>query len=935
MNVQQIPLAELGPDDLDFPLRHRFARVALFHAARPALVDDAGSLSYAELLTLASRYAHVISARLPAGAPVALCMTTNRHVVAAMLGALFVGRPYVPLDPAYPADHLNRVIAHSGARLVIGCSQQDLAPLGDLAQLGIDAATSADVQVAPVSFQEDARADSPAYIIYTSGSTGAPKGVWQDQRGLLHDVMQYTQMVHPGCEDRHSLLYSPCVNGALRDIYGSILNGATLCLSDLRREGLRKVLHDLIARRVTLLHAMPPVLRSLIRVAEGPICPEARLLYTAGDRFLTQDLLAVRANLPAGCAIYTGIGSTECATLYRQWIIPDDLVPETELVPVGYPVEQREMRLVDETGREVAAGTIGQIRVCSPYIARGYWNDEALTRQGFSADPDRPGWRCFQPGDLGRARPDGLLDFLGRADRQIKIRGFRIEPAETEAALRRIDGIAEAAILPRQQGDRTSLVAFVEPSGGATLEEDAIRRRLQQSLPPQLQPERVIVLDPLPRLGNFKLDVKALRGLLEQSAPLPATADGLPDGYLALWARVFKRPVGPDTALEAIGADSLELLELELLLERDLKISVRGSLGPEATPRTVWHTAVPAMERELARYTALDEKLHALAALMAPSTGIPLDPDGLVRLYNHGGDRMPLLWCFNQVSEANALAGALGPDQPLIAMRSLAGLYDGDAPAPGDERQVAERYIQIVLARRLPQRVAVGGNCQAAPFAFQVANALALSGHLAASLILLEKMLPVPYGGRTLMLFGRDSRSHNPAFQFANPTAGWDLYLRHGHAAPVDGAHGSFFQPENIGSLSKTLRDEIDAAAAVPPLPGLARRARISARVISAPDRQISLRIANPNEVAFEPGAHSHICVAIHALDDADNLARPLRVPDLTLPLPRRIAAGAEIALPLSLPADRFATGTYLVSLCEEGVDWFALTPGSDPVIRL
>lgn len=935
MNNRHAPPGLLAPSDLDRPVRDRFAGVAAVCAAQPALLDDAGALSYAELMELATRYAGVIAARVPAGEPVALCMRTNRHVVAAMLGALFAGRPYVPLDPAYPAAHLTRVIAHSGAALVIGYAQEDLAPLADPAAAAVETLTTAEVLAAPVSGAGEARPESPAYIIYTSGSTGAPKGVWQDQRGLLHDVMQYTQVVRPTGEDRHSLLYSPCVNGALRDIYGSVLNGATLCLSDLRREGLRKVLDDLRARRVTLLHAMPPVLRSLIRVAEGPICPAARLLYTAGDRFLTQDLLAVRANLPDGCAVYTGIGSTECATLYRHWIVPKGFAPASELVPVGYPVEQREMRLVDDDGQDVPAGTVGQIRVSSPYIARGYWNDDALTRRSFTDDPDRPGWRSFQPGDLGRARPDGLLEFLGRADRQIKIRGYRIEPAEIEAALRRIEGVAEAAILPRECDGKTSLVGFVEPGDGAVLEEEAIRARLQQTLPTQLQPARVVVLDRLPRLGNFKLDQNAMRAMLDRAGPEAAAPGGLPGDYTALWARVFKRDIGADTPLEQIGADSLELLELELLLERELKISVRGALGPEATPRTIWHAAEPATERQVTRFAAVEEKLNALAALMAPSTGIPLDADGLVRLYNHGGDRMPLLWCFNQVAEANALAAALGADQPLIAMRSLAGLYEGPRPAPIDERQVAERYIQIVLARDLPQRVAVGGNCQAAPFAFQIANALAMSGHMAASLILLDKMLPVPYGGRMLMLFGRDSRLQNPAHRFADPTAGWGQYLRDGRSATIDGAHGHFFRPENVGSLAAALRGEIDAAAAGAGLPAAARRAGLSARCTSVGDRRISVRVRNPNEVAFEAGAQSHIALTVHALEPGEEESRPLRVPDLTVPLPQRIPAGAESKVILTLPPDRFGTGAYLVSLCEEGVDWFALVPGSDPVIRL
>ena len=942
VNVQPSSLAALAPADIDHALRHRFEAVATALPSHTAILDAHGALSYAELLDLAGRFAHAISERLPLGEPVALCLKTDRHVVAAMLGALFAGRPYVPLDPAYPADHLKRVMTHSGAKLVITSASDPIAPHADIQSQEIAALTSAEILDTPASkaratFDGAPAPESPAYIIYTSGSTGAPKGVWQDQRGLLHDILQYSQVVRPTSTDRHSLLYSPCVNGALRDIYGTLLNGATLCMSNLRGEGLRKVLHDLAARRVTLLHAMPPVLRSLVRVADGPICPDARLFYTAGDRFLTQDLLAARANLPKTCDIYTGIGSTECATIYRHWIVPQDFMPDTELVPVGYALADREMRLVDDHGRDVPVGSVGQIRVESRYIARGYWNDVELTRRSFLADPLRPEWRIFQPGDLGRERPDGLLDFLGRADRQIKIRGYRIEPAETEAALRRIEGVAEAAILPAEHEDRTSLVAFVEPADGAILTEETIKQALHRSLPSQSQPERVIVLAHLPRLGNFKLDVKALRAQLDETAPAAVPLAGLPEAYLALWTKVLRRTVDPDATLEAIGADSLELLELDLLLERDFRLSLRGALRRDATPRTIWRTAAPAIQRHLTRHAALDEKLHALATLMASSDGIPMDPDGLVRLYNHRGTRTPIIWCFNQVLEANCLAPILGEDQPLLAMRSLAGLYKGLHPSPTDVRQVTGRYIEIVLARDLAQRVVVGGNCQAVPFSFQVANALALAGHKVASLVLMERMLPVPYGGRMLVLFGRDSRKHNPAHQFANPMAGWGQYLRNGHSAIIEGEHGRFFLPENIGSLASTLRAEVDQSSAGPGLPELARRAGLSVTIVSAEERTVSVRIENPNEIAFEVGDISHIAVTIHALaaDEVETDDRPLRIPDLTIPLPRRLPGGEAINVTISLPPDTGGSGAFRLDLCEEGVAWFTLTENSRTVIRM
>ena len=287
------------------------------------------------------------------------------------------------------------------------------------------------------------------------------------------------------------------------------------------------------------------------------------------------------------------------------------------------------------------------------------------------------------------------------------------------------------------------------------------------------------------------------------------------------------------------------------------------------------------------------------------------------------------------MTEANALAVALGADQPLIAMRSLAGIGGSGGPPSAEVRQVAERYIQILLARDLPQSVVIGGNCQAVPFAFQIANALAMAGHAAASVIFLERMLPVPYGGRMLILFGRDSRRHNPVFQYADPTAAWGRYLRDGHFALIDGNHGKFFRPENIGSLSRVLRDEIDTASQTGWFPALARRAEITVRVQSASARRVSIRVRNPNERAFDAGGDSHIALAIHALGQAEGDSRPLRVPDQMIPLPQRIPPGAMIDVTATLPDTGAATGRYLVSLCEEGVGWFELTAGSEPLVRL
>lgn len=925
----------LSPGDLDWPVFERFVTVAKRNADHVAVFDTEGACSYQELLGLANRYAALIDTRVQAATAVALSMQPNRHMVAAMLGALAAGRPYVPLDPSYPAAHLMRVVDHSGAGVVIGHTIKDLGLFVGAKGLDARVFTSVDLPATAHAFDPKGGPDTPAYTIYTSGSTGAPKGVWQDQRGLLHDILQYTQMVAPTRNDRLSLLYSPSVNGALRDIYGAILNGATLCMFNLKQQGIAQVQRDLIARRVTILHAMPPILRSLLRHADGPICPDARVLYTAGDRFLASDLAAIRANLTPQCRIYTGIGSTECATLYRHWFVPVDFQPDSTLIPVGYAIDERQMRLVDSTGQEVSPGVIGLIEVSSPFIARGYWNDKALTQANFKPDPKRPGWRRFQPGDLGRLRKDNLLEFLGRADRQIKIRGYRVEPAEIETALRQIKGVNDTAVLVRETNDKSELVAFVEPVQGVDLIARDIQDALKSSLAAHLQPSEVRICKTLPRLENFKLDVKALRAELAKADADTAGPLDVSSPYMALWEQVLRRTIDPDQSIEHMGADSLELLELELLLEREMNISVREVLHPSATPKTVWQNAARATPRHGLRHDVIDERLNELAALMARSDGIALDPDGLVRLYNHNGHRTPLIWCFNHAHEANSLAEAIGDDQPLIAMRSLAGLYKGDAPSEFESRQVTERYIQIILSRDVPQQVVVGGNCQSAPFALQMATALAIAGYCASSLITLDKMLPIPYGGRMMLLFGKDSLGYNPKFEFQNPTRAWGKYLSDAHFGTVNGAHGQFFQPKNIPSLAKALRDEIDLSSETAPLPMNARCLHLTAQMSEEAAPNISVFIKNPNEITLKCGETDCITLTIHVLRAEDADQRPFRLPSLTWPLAQDILPGEGVEITVPLPSDTNGAGIYLIGVCEEGVGWFDLDDASAPLLRV
>lgn len=576
------------------PVFARFERIALAQPAAVAVRDDGGVLTYGEVLHRARAVASALTGALTGAAPaqmaVAVAVAHDRRFPCAMLGALGAGCPYVPLDLSFPAERVLFVLRHSAARLVLTDASthgrvQEWLPEG-VACLNVD-----ELPPAGPGWVSVARPDAVAYVLYTSGSTGQPKGVFQSQAGLAHDVWQYTAAAGIGAGDVLSAMYSPSVNGALRDIYGALLNGAQLAVIDLKRMGFGATLAALASWHVTVLHAMPPVIRALLRQwPEGLRLPDLRLVYTAGDRLYAADVAQVRGAL-GQVAIYNGIGSTECATLYCHWFVDDALLAGNG-VPVGRPIEARRVELLGEGGKAVLAGEPGEVVVESRFVAGGYWNEPELTRRCFLPGVHDPLARRFKTGDLARVRADGLLEFLGRVDRQVKIRGYRVDPSEAEAVVRSVRGILNAAVVVRWADGQPVLAAFAE-ADGAWLHQDAARAvwlALESSLPAHLRPATLVMVDALPMLGNFKVDYQALERLANDAANVwrsidvanaesvsPAQPSGHAlDGALfdevgRVWRAVLKCQPGHEGAtFEALNGDSLLALELHLAIERVL-----------------------------------------------------------------------------------------------------------------------------------------------------------------------------------------------------------------------------------------------------------------------------------------------------------------------------------------------------------------------------
>lgn len=580
----------------------RFFSMAKRHPERVALQDATQQWRYNELARRVLQLSHYLQAHLVNvsrngndSAPIALLFGHHVHFPLAMLSVLALGRPYLPLDADFPPHRNARLLALARPTALL-CDQAHFIEAKALAgeQLPV-------IVIDDVSFNKSAvdsatrdsfspphtRPESLAYLLYTSGTTGEPKGVYQNQRNLLHDVMQYSNAVHIRPDDRLTLLYSPSVNGAIRDIYGALLNGASLHLLSPRALGWNALIDQLHERGITIYHSIPPVFRSVVEgLKAGEVLADVRLVYLAGDRLEWRDIEAFRRCFPTTAHFYTGIGSTENATLYCHWFVPRDWPIQGVRVPLGRRIPDRHIHLFDEADNEVSPGEEGEIVTSSRYSALGYWRGHGGPEH-FPADPHDPEARWVRTGDRARWREDGLLELMGRRDAQIKLNGRRIELGEIETVLGEAIGLDALAVLVRNDANGQPRSLAVWWAGNDSCE-TAMRALAEQRLHETMRPTTYCRLPVLPRLPNFKLDRATLAQLdahaLAQETTRAATAElsGIAKEVNEVYVRVLQRGnINPSTSLLSLGIDSLQWLTLELAIEqhfgrcppRDLLIS--------------------------------------------------------------------------------------------------------------------------------------------------------------------------------------------------------------------------------------------------------------------------------------------------------------------------------------------------------------------------
>ncbi|MFI4933846.1 MAG: AMP-binding protein [Caulobacterales bacterium] len=602
-------------EDLDRSIIDHVERAARRYPDRIALTDSETSLSYAQLWDGLCGLAETIAAETGPGDLVGLRLPATPMFPLAMLACLAAGRPFVALDPNYPDDWTRQVLQTARPSLIIadGDASTDLGD--DPRTARVIRLTQAPAAASPGWRPDQLGLDEPACVLFTSGSTGRPKGVVNSQRNLLQRVGQSINAAHINAEDRFLTLASLCTIVGVRDVITALVAGASVRLVDPQQLGAREILQIIGAEAITILFAFPALLRSVVASGEARAGEALRLVRVGGDTTLWRDIDLLRAWLAPGAAIQLIYAATEAPMM--QWFVGDAARQGDARIPIGYPLGGNRLAIVDEAGRPASPGEAGELIVESPFVALGHWAGGRCVPDAFECGA-ASGHRRFRTGDLVRQRPDGLLERLGRMDRQVKIRGARVELDGVEAALRQHPFVADVGALARTGGEgEATLVAYVTARDGAPADLLGELKGLMRQAPSPMRPGRLYLTSRIPRLPGSKLDVRALLALDEanvrtERAEATAAGAGAEEGgsvahsVALVWRAVLQTPEpAPDDDFFDVGGDSLKAISLMIELERSLGVELPLTLIHEAPTFARLCEAIE--DQRTARYVPLVE----------------------------------------------------------------------------------------------------------------------------------------------------------------------------------------------------------------------------------------------------------------------------------------------------------------------------------------
>jgi amino acid adenylation domain-containing protein len=687
-----------------------------------AVMCEGESVTYAELNARANRLArHLRDEGVGADQLVGLYLERSISMVVGLLAILKAGGAYVPLDPAYPADRISYMLEDAAPRAIL--TQDSLRkrlPASSATVVSLDGDFNAIRTHGSDNLSPEEVGLSPqhlAYVIYTSGSTGRPKGVMIEHASVVNFL--HSMRKQPGIDSTDRLLAVTTIafDIAALEIYLPLVSGATVVLTGGRASADADSLAALLeVHEISMMQATPATWRLMLH---GGWQGRKGLKVLCGGEALTADL-AARLIERAAC-VWNMYGPTETTI----WSCAQKVTPRggAQLIePVGGPIANTHIYILDEQLRPVRAGEAGEIYIGGAGVARGYLRRPELTAERFLSDPfsAEPGARMYRTGDRGCRREDGAIDFLGRTDHQVKIRGYRIELGEIEAQLAHHSGVREAAALALEDGQgEKRLVAYVVPqSPSAPPTVEALRAHLAEVLPEYMMPSVFVALERLPLTPNGKLDRSALpapdagrRLRRRYEAPQGRTEEVL----AGIWQTLLRVDrVGRSDNFFEIGGYSM--------LALDLRTRIQSELGTEISLSAL--IEAPTVER-LAQVIEGRAGRDSMSLIRQGRGGPPV-------FLIHDGDGETLLY--------RNLALRLDPRHAVFGLNPFAAF--GVPMAHTRIRDMAAYHIEKIRAVQPHSPYLLGGMCAGGVIAFEMALQLQSCGERVALVALLDAADP-------------------------------------------------------------------------------------------------------------------------------------------------------------------------------------------------
>lgn len=600
----------------DYPLHrslHGLIREAsLQHFELPAVMDDEITLTYAQLEVRAEALAAVLR-RHGAGRDtiVGVCAKRSAAMPVALLAVLKAGAAYMPLDPDYPQQRLALMIEDAACPVILTGPGLEPELSRWLARCGTPLLDINEYYPPAEAVIPDAAAEDMAYVIFTSGSTGRPKGAMLEHRGIVNRLlwMQQQYPIGPGDKVLQKTPFSFDVS--VWEFFWPMLTGATLVMAQPDGHKNPAYIAEVIEKHgISTCHFVPSMLGLFVQQPDLPPCASLRQVFCSGEALSYEATRQFRERLPQA-RLHNLYGPTEASVDVSWWPCKAD--ERRKLVPIGMPVANTQLYVLDEQLAPVSVGVPGQLYLGGVQLARGYLKRPELTAERFITHPEFG--RLYLTGDAARWLPDGAVDYLGRLDGQVKLRGQRIELGEIEARLDALPQVAESACAVRSRGagdDR--LIAWVAPRPGQAVDAAALAQALRRELPEFMIPQHIVEIALLPRLTSGKIDRKALPDLAEVTAPRVAREEPRTEAeraVAAIWQKLLgAQTVSRDDRFFDLGGHSLLALQAVNLLKQ--RFGVKPSL------RSVLMATVAVLAAELQ-----GEDVEAVAPVVAqPSAAL-------------------------------------------------------------------------------------------------------------------------------------------------------------------------------------------------------------------------------------------------------------------------------------------------------------------------